>query len=175
MGTHWKRLVNMDYLGAYSIDGKDKLLTIKSVGNEMVTGNNGKREECIVAHFAENEKPMILNRTNCKTISKLHNSPEIEDWVGKKVQIFATTTKVAGEQVECLRIRDYIKAAEKIHPCADCGKEIQASGSMTAESIAQYGLNTYGVKLCIVCGKARKQLADQQKAEQSEQESGGQE
>ena len=45
----------------------------------------------------ENEKPMILNRTNCKTIAKLHGSPEVEDWVGKKIQIYATTTKVAGE------------------------------------------------------------------------------
>ena len=168
MGTHWKRLCNMDYLGAYSLDaGKDKILTIKTVGREMVTGNNGKKEECIVAHFIENEKPMILNRTNCKTISKLHGSPEVEDWASKKIQIYATTTKVAGETVECLRIRDYVKAAEKKHTCEDCGNEIQPSGNMTSEMIAQYGVKTYGVPLCVNCGKARK-------AAQAEQSDGGQ-
>ena len=35
--THWKRLINPDYLGAYSLDpGKDKILTIKAVKLEMM-------------------------------------------------------------------------------------------------------------------------------------------
>lgn len=33
--THWKKLTNPNYLGAYSIDdGKDIVLTIKNVANE---------------------------------------------------------------------------------------------------------------------------------------------
>ena len=41
--THWKRLINPDYLGAYSLDpGKDKILTIKVVKREMITGTGGK-------------------------------------------------------------------------------------------------------------------------------------
>ena len=35
----------------------------------MVTGPDGKKEECTVVHFAEKEiKPLILNTTNAKTI-----------------------------------------------------------------------------------------------------------
>ena len=50
--THWKRLINPDYLGAYSLDpGKDMVLTIKSVKREMITGTGGKQEECTVCRW----------------------------------------------------------------------------------------------------------------------------
>ena len=43
--THWRKLINPDYLGAYSIDpGKTMVLTIRTVKNEMVTGTDGKKE-----------------------------------------------------------------------------------------------------------------------------------
>ena len=64
--THWKTQFNYDYLGAYSLpDGKDIILTIRETKKEQVVGTSGKKEECFVAYFFENVKPMILNRTNC--------------------------------------------------------------------------------------------------------------
>ena len=43
--THWKKLTNPDYLGAYSLeDGKDIVLTIERVQVETVTGPEGKKE-----------------------------------------------------------------------------------------------------------------------------------
>lgn len=109
--THWKVLVNPDYMGAYSLpEGQDVTVTILSVGREMVKGEGGKKEECTVAQIKGN-KPLILNRTNCKSIEKLYGSPYIEDWAGKQITLFATTTKVAGETVACLRIRP--KVAER--------------------------------------------------------------
>ena len=101
--THWKRLINPNYIGAYMVES-DLTVRITSVGRELVKGEGGKAEECTVAHL-EGTKPMILNRTNCKTITKLYGTPYIEDWVGKLITIYPTTTKVAGETVECLRIR----------------------------------------------------------------------
>ena len=63
--THWKKLTNPNYLGAYAFEeNKDIILTIKSVGNEVITGEGGRKEECTVCHFVENYKPMILNKTN---------------------------------------------------------------------------------------------------------------
>ena len=83
--THWKKLINPDFLGAYSLDpGKDIVLTIGQVKKEIVTGAGGKKEECIVCHWQENEKPMILNVTNCKTIAKQTGTPYIERWAGHK-------------------------------------------------------------------------------------------
>lgn len=113
--THWKRLVNPDYLGAYSLDkGKDMTLTIKKVVREIVKGTGGKKEECTVAYFNEPVKPMILNRTNSKTIQKVYSTPYIEEWAGKKITVYAATTKLAGEEVECLRIRANAPGLKKI-------------------------------------------------------------
>lgn len=104
--THWKRLVNPDYLGVYSLDnGKDMTLTIDRIVREVVTSTGGKKEECTVAYFKEKVKPMILNRTNSKMIQKIYGTPYIEEWSGKKITVYAATTKLAGEEVECLRIR----------------------------------------------------------------------
>lgn len=122
--THWKRLINLDYIGAYSLeDGKDMNVTIDKVVRELVTGNGGKKEECTVAYLIGN-KPFIINRTNGKMIQKIVGSPFIEDWAGKTITVYATTTKVAGEEVECLRIRpvlpkvvDYTEQIDKINSC----------------------------------------------------------
>lgn len=115
--THWKRLINPDYLGAYSIpEGEDLTVRIDYVQVEEVHGAQGKKDMCTVAHI-KGEKPMILNVTNSKTIAKLYG-PYIEDWVGKPITLFASTTRLAGETVECLRIRPKV-AERKPQPITD--------------------------------------------------------
>lgn len=102
--THWKLLSNPDYIGAYWLPpGEDVTVTIDYVVREMITGTGGKKEECTVAHL-KGVKPFILNATNSKTIAKLYG-PYIEDWAGKQITLFASTAKLAGETVECLRVR----------------------------------------------------------------------
>ena len=107
--THWKRLMNPDYIGAYWLpEGEDVTVTIDHVVREMITGTGGKKEECTVAHL-KGVKPFILNATNSKTIAKLYG-PYIEDWAGKRITLYASTTKMAGDTVECLRIRPQVAA-----------------------------------------------------------------
>lgn len=102
--THWKLLQNPDYIGAYWLpEGQDVTVTIDYVVREQITGSGGKKEECTVAHL-QNVKPFILNATNSKTIAKLYG-PYIEDWAGQRITLFASTAKLAGDTVECLRIR----------------------------------------------------------------------
>lgn len=109
---HWKQLINPDYIGAYTLNGQKEMnITIIKVVREMVTGNGGKKEECTVAKLKD-MKPFILNRTNSKTITKLAGSPYIEDWEGLTITVYATTTSVAGETVECLRVRPMLPRIE---------------------------------------------------------------
>lgn len=115
--THWKVLINPEYLGAYSLpNGEDATVTIDYVRTEEITGSQGKKEFCTVAHLV-NQKPMILNVTNSKSIAKLYG-PFIEDWAGQKITLFATTTKLAGDVVECLRIRPKV-AVKMQKPISD--------------------------------------------------------
>ena len=153
--THWKRLINPDYLGAYSLEnGRDMVLTIKSVSRETIIGTGGKREECPVCRWAEDQKPMILNVTNMKTIAKMYG-PYIENWPGKKVQIYATTTKFAGDVVECLRIRKDPPEEAQI-PCEECGQMIAPAFNMSASQLAAYTKKKYGKTLCADCAQDQK-------------------
>ena len=111
---HWKNLANYDYLGAYSLEGiaPEITLTIKSIKKERVTANGGASEDCIVAYFEETNvdgvvvKPMVLNKTNCKTIEKVYETGDVEEWIGKQIIVFATTTKFARDVVPCLRVKN---------------------------------------------------------------------
>ena len=153
---HWKKLINPDYLGAYSLDpGKDSILTIKSIDREMITGTGGKKEECPVCHWMESEKPMILNTTNLKTIAKMYGN-DYDLWAGKRVQIYATTTKFGGDTVECLRIRKDPPEEAKI-PCEECGQFIQPAFNMSATQLVAYTKKKYGKTLCADCATEKKE------------------
>lgn len=157
--THWKKLTNPNYLGAYSIeDGKDLILTIDYVREETVTGADGKKDDCVVCHFHEKVKPMILNSTNMKTITKLYDTPFIENWHGKKIQVGIEKVKAFGEIVEALRVRKIKPAdSDKKIFCECCGEEIQPMKNKTADALAEYTKAKYGKALCAKCATAAAQ------------------
>lgn len=110
--THWKRLINPDYIGVYALPpGMDMTVEITSVGREKVVVSGGKKEDHTVVRL-KGQKPFILNSTNSKSIARLYG-PYIEDWAGKRITLFASTTKLAGETVECLRIRPSVTEKQK--------------------------------------------------------------
>lgn len=165
--TNWKNLANYDYLGAYSFNDVDEaVLTISNVKRERVTNNGGSSEDCIVAYFAEKEvngilvKPMVLNKTNCKTIAELYHSEYVEDWIGKKITVFPTTTKFARDVVPCLRIRKEVPVVET-YKCAMCGKDIN-------KATFDASMAKYGVALC-----SKGCLDAYKEAENKENEEGG--
>lgn len=138
--THWKQLTNPNYIGAYSLEsGKDLEVQILKVTKEMVKGEGGKQAECTIA-ILKDQKPLILNKTNCKTITKLFDTPYIEEWAGKKITLYRSVAQLMGENVECLRIRD--KKPEQTKPILspsnpNWSKAIKAvqSGSYTIEQL----------------------------------------
>ena len=163
--THWKKLINPDYLGAYSLDpGKDMVLTIRQVKKEMITGTDGKKEECIVCYWQEDQKPMILNVTNCKMIAKLLKTPYIERWAGHRIQIGAEVVSAFGEKVEALRVRKALPEDVQI-ACEECGQFISPAFSMSVTQLAAYTKQKYGKPLCAECAKDQKKEAKEDAAE----------
>ena len=149
--THWKKLMNPEYLGGYALmPGQEIVATIKSVGNEEVTNPDGKKEICSVIHFFEDIKPMILNATNNKTIAKLFKTPYVEQWAGRKIQIYTEKVKAFGEWWDALRVRPFLPVDKNL-VCADCGRAIEAFGNTSAEVVAKHTLNSYGRMLCSAC------------------------
>ena len=178
MPTHWKKLNNPDYLGAYAFDpGEEKVGTIAYVRQESVMGADGKKEECTVAHFTEKElKPLILNVTNCKAITKLYKSPYIEDWAGKAIVMRVQNVKAFGEVVEAVRIKPEIPkvAFSRDVICDECGGVLTAYGKMNPAQLAAYTRKKYGKTLCADCAAAEIKK-DDTTPEQSKQDEAAQE
>lgn len=109
---HWKKSFNPKYMGEYNFEpGKDLVAKVVKVDHEMITTQNGTKEEKLVMHF-EGLLPLILNATNCKNLSKALGSPYIEDWISTKdkdvyVQLYVTPVAAFGTMTNAVRIRDF--------------------------------------------------------------------
>lgn len=151
--THWKKLNNPDYIGAYAFEpGEEKAATIASVARETVTGPEGKQSEETVVHFTQSHlKPLILNTTNAKTISKVLGTPYIEEWAGKSIIMGVQEVRAFGDLVDAVRVR--LRKPGQI--CSDCGRTIQASEKMQPAQIADYTRQHFGAVLCADCARGR--------------------
>jgi len=157
---HWKKLTNPDYIGAYElIDRNITELVVKIVGisRKMVVGDEGKKSECTVAEL-EGFKPMILNATNCKMISKIYKTPLTENWLGKYIKLYVNVTRIAGVPTDCLRIRDEIPVIKlpdftPTHPKWESAKEAIKTGKATIADITKsYSLTPENEQLLLAHG-----------------------
>ena len=104
--THWRKLTNPNYIGSEIMQpGQELKLTIEKVQKEQVKTAEGT-QECIVAYFKGGQKGMIINKTNAKIITKILDTPYIEQWAGKSIIIYAAKVRAFGEMVEALRVKN---------------------------------------------------------------------
>lgn len=152
--THWKKLQHPDYIGAYELmdgsENKELTVTITQIKREMITGADGKKEECTVCYL-KNQKPMILNATNQKTMTKLFGSPYIEDWANKQMTLYVAKIKAFGDTVDALRVRPNAPVKPELTPTSDkWNGAIKAfkDKSVTIEQIqASYNISPDNIKL----------------------------
>ena len=149
--THWKQLQNPLYIGAYSLQpGEERIVEIDKVVKEQVKGSDGKAEDCTVAYL-KGEKPMILNATNCKILSKVYGSPYIQDWIGKSVTIYAEKIKAFGDTVEALRIRSTKPPLPELAPdhpkWNEAVKAVKADPKAIDKITARFTVSSANIKL----------------------------
>lgn len=103
---HWKSMMDRDLLFAFDLGGKDVTLTIEKVTGGELTGSGGKKSKKPLCYFVESKtgKPLALNSTNCKTIAGMYGH-DTDEWIGKRVTLFPTTTQFGSEQMDCIRVR----------------------------------------------------------------------
>ena len=161
--THWRKLFNPNYMGDYSFKpGEDRILTISKVTQEMVTGDGGKKDECTIIYWMEKEKPMIANKTNCRTIEKLSGSPYIEKWAGLRIQLwYDPSVKFGKDTVGGIRVRNKLPEDVRI-ACEECGQFIAPAFNMSTTQLAAYTKKKYGKQICAECAQkeAEKNAAD---------------
>src|SRR5678816_1953418 len=93
-------------LYSYDLDehGGEVALQIESVAADELVGEKGRKSRKPHVKFVGVPKRLALNKTNGKTIKRLYGK-ETNDWVGKWVTLYSTTTEFDGEQRDCIRIR----------------------------------------------------------------------
>lgn len=120
--THWKKYMNKDYMGAWSLpNGKDQTVTIDRVERGEIQGQGGRVDIRPIAYFKEFKEPMVINMTNGKIIQKVLGSEYVEDWRGKKIQLYVDKNIKVGkgrnaETVDGLRVRDFVPTIKKEDP-----------------------------------------------------------
>lgn len=92
------------YVQAFELDGRDVTVTIARVIGETVEGENNRKASKPVIHFTDWPKPMVLNKTNAKVLIRLYGA-DYRTWGGKRFTMYPTTTKLAGEEVDAIRLR----------------------------------------------------------------------
>ncbi len=138
--VHWRELMDPKFLRAELFaPGERKIVTIKDIVREEVINPKIQRSEMkTVAYFEEDIQPLVLNVTNQETIEKVLGTGNIREWVGKKIQLFATKTRVKGESVPCIRVDNVKVTSDSIkYTCSVCGKEIDEK--TYKGSVAKYG------------------------------------
>lgn len=105
--THWKNLFDYKYLGAQDFEeDKDLILTVKEFYAEEVESERGK-EDCIICSFEEEVKPMVINKLNFKSLSKVYKTTYAEDFIGQKIQLFIKKNqRIFGKLLDVIRIRE---------------------------------------------------------------------
>lgn len=135
--TSWKTLVDWKSLSSSSLIEDEKKLIIKSINKEEIISTGGRKSIVAVCRFANSELPMVLNKTNMRTIENMFGTDKIEDWYGKEIIIYVEKgIKFGKELVSGLRIKQTPKRI-----CDICGKVID-------ENLYQLSMKKYGKAYC---------------------------
>lgn len=82
----------------------DIIVTISRITQEKMKNNDGKEEQKPVIYFSEQEKGMVLNRTNANTLAELFGS-DIGNWTGERVTLTSVEVDAFGKMQKALRFK----------------------------------------------------------------------
>ena len=111
--TDYRTMFDRNYLGHLDLAGREVTLTIAKVVGGELTAEGGRKSRKPIVHFGNGVKPLIVNKTNAKTIASLYGT-FVQDWAGKRITLFTSMTRNpdGGGQVECVRIRPKLPGSQ---------------------------------------------------------------
>lgn len=150
----WEKVIDPNFLSAEIIGdvGSERVVTIKDIDMAECYDEGSKAKVKKQTVFFEECKPMVLNKTNAKTLKKLFspNSDNPADAFGHKVILKVETVKAFGKMTTGIRIKEF--SEEK---CPICGKIILPYAGKTVEEIKEISKRNLGKVMCGECMKAQ--------------------
>ena len=70
--------------------------------------DDGGKQKKMVLSFDGKEKKLTLNVTNARMIAANLGSDDTEEWIGKRIELYASQTDFGGKQVPCIRVKEQV-------------------------------------------------------------------
>lgn len=152
----WEKVLDPNFINAEIIGpvGSERVVTIKDIIDAEAFNQKIQKNELKRTLVLEECKPMVLNKTNIKTLIKLFGDESPEKCIGKKIILYVVNVKVGGHPTTGIRIKEYV---EEVIKCADCGNPIKGAAGKTAKELSQIALRNCGRALCLDCMKKVKE------------------
>ena len=98
--------------------GAGALATISDISRQNVAPEGQEPELKWILHFADLEKPLVLNMTNAETIASILGSDDTDDWMGKQIVVYNDpNVSFAGKRTGGIRVRaPKVKSTTKVKP-----------------------------------------------------------
>ncbi len=150
----WEKIIDPNFLNAELIGdiGAERVVTIKDIDMAECYDEGTKTKIQKQTVFFEECKPMVLNKTNAKTLKKLFspNSDNPSDAFGHRIILKVEEVKAFGKKTTGIRIKEF--SEEK---CPVCGKAILPYAGKTVAEIKDISQRNLGEVMCGACMKAR--------------------
>lgn len=154
----WEKIIDPNFINAELIGeiGSERIVTIKDIDMAECYDEGTKQKVQKQTVFFEECKPMVLNKTNAKTLKKLFspNSDKPSDAFGHKIILKVEEVKAFGKKTTGIRIKEF--SEEK---CPVCGKVILPYAGKTVEEIKEISKRNLGQ---VMCGECMKNKAKEQ-------------
>jgi len=96
-----------EHLYAFDLDGREVTVQIEKCYAGELQGEKGRKSKKPMLKFVGKEKKLAINKTNGKTIAALYGT-DTDNWAGRWIVLYPTTTDFGGETVECVRVKPYV-------------------------------------------------------------------
>ncbi len=93
-------------MSAHHLQGVSHIVTISKWIKGKV-GHGAKAQKKPVIYFKERELPLVVNKTIGAVIATLYGK-DIDQWIGKRLEIYPTTTQFGPDIVDCIRVKPHI-------------------------------------------------------------------
>lgn len=122
-----RKYLQKDFLGHYDLDGRDVTLVIAAVeGGELRRPGTTETKRAPILAFERTKKRLVLNKTNLTTIGTMFGSYKSEDWIGRRITLYATKTKFGKATVDCIRVRPTVPSGAAPAPAFEAAPEVIA-------------------------------------------------
>lgn len=146
----WEKVINPNFLNAEIIGdvGAETVATITDIERSEAFNPRTSKADEVICLFTAEHKPLILNKTNRKTLKRLFGAAEPSACVGKKIILYVEPVSVGGRPTTGIRIKEYSETL-----CESCGKPIQATRRNSVSEIVEISKRNTGKVLCVSCMK----------------------